>query len=113
MTKRGSTSHFLAAAVCAGTVSLVPQVSAQGQEITAKRQSTGAVQALPESAAVSPVVWLTEIGDVFDAYAASALDGLRISVRDVQVEDAEGGRFWIVSADQKARIRVIAAERGS
>ena len=112
MIERDFLWRLLPTVMYACAASLVLQGSARGQEVTAIQQGTKSVQKLPHSGAGSTLLWLTDIRDVFDAYVASALIGTRISVRDIRIEDADGDRFWIVSADQKTRIRVIAAERG-
>ena len=111
MIERCCASRLLATVLCACSASLVLDWSVRAQEVTAIQRSES-VQASLKSEGGSPSVWLTEISDVFDAYVASAVEGTRISVHDVQVEEADGDRFGIESADQKARIRVVAAERG-
>lgn len=112
MTERGFTSRRLRPVLYVCTASLALQGPVRGQEVTAIQQGTRSVQEQPDSGAGSTLVWLTDVRDVFDAYVASAHIGTRISVRDIRIEEADGDRFWIVSADRKTRIPVIAAERG-
>lgn len=56
--------------------------------------------------------WITDLADVANVLSASTLEGRQISVRDVRVDAVEDDGFWIVSADQRARIRVLPAEHG-